>query len=134
MRTGGIRERAECVPIATLRHPHLAEVDRGVSRLPALEEALDRGVQRDRVQLAREECPVPANGRLLVMPALAASAASQNPGLAVAAALWPALARFWPAPGQLTAWQGRAGAAGGEDESALASQVRAEFHFWPARQ
>ena len=42
----------------------------------------------------------------------------------------PLLACTGPANGL----QGRAGAAGGEDESALASQVRAEFHFWPACQ
>ena len=52
--------------IAALRHPHLAEVDGWIatSRCP-LEEALDRRVHRDAVQLRGRERAVAADGLVL---------------------------------------------------------------------
>src|SRR5262245_31770511 len=45
-----------------LRDPHLTEVDRRIARLPALEEARDRWMQADTVELARPEEAVAADG------------------------------------------------------------------------
>ena len=59
----GLRRRAR-VARRPLGGPERAEVDRGVSRRPALQEALDRRVQHDLVQLVRAEQPVAANGRV----------------------------------------------------------------------
>ena len=54
-----------CRLCASSRRPESAEVDRRVARAPALQEALDRRVQDDLVELVRREQPVPADGCVL---------------------------------------------------------------------
>jgi hypothetical protein len=58
-RTAGGRERA------WLPSPERSEVDRRISRTPSLDEALDRRVQDDIVELVNSEQPVATHGGVL---------------------------------------------------------------------
>ena len=65
--------------LARSRSPERAEIDRRVSRLPAAEEALDRRMQDDLVQLVGREEPVAAHGRILRGDRSRATGRSRSP-------------------------------------------------------